>query len=142
MIGFVVGIWPVALLPFFLHVMSKAPPPEGFAPALALFAAAGVLQIGTGFTLFAGGLGLRKLRDWGRKLVLAVIWIAIAFCVGFGVFWDVMFFRMEGLSAAGIPIAIFALAWSGFLAYLLWLAKRYFSSDRIREICGRPARTV
>ncbi|MHC4502275.1 MAG: hypothetical protein ACYTFI_03140 [Planctomycetota bacterium] len=138
-IGFLVGVCPILALFGLLHQLPENPLPKGSGFLLPLMAGLWSLQSASGFVLFAGGLGLRKFREWGRKLAIAVIWIAIAFFVAVPLFWDVMMLRTIGVGAGSIAIAVFVLLWMGLPVYLLWLAGRYFSSDSIREVCGRPA---
>ena len=136
-IGFLAGAWPLILIPFFLLEISHFPMPPD-APFRGFFLIA-LLQVVCGFALGTAGLGFRRLKDWGRKTIRAVIWIVIAYCVGFLIFWEISAFSMMGAPPARlmiIPMAFFGLVFTAFYVFLLWLAQRYFGSARIRDLCS------
>lgn len=135
-IGLVVGVWPLCVLG--LHLSQQrdwGPPPPEFGWFVVVFVALCVVQTVCGLALCAGGIGFARCREWGRKLVLAVLWVAIAYCVGFGVFWEIFIPLNMGWQAHTVVSMVFGPAICAFWAFLLWLPKRYVSSDAVRAAC-------
>jgi len=95
-----------------------------------------------GWVLFAGGLGLRKRKDWGRRTVFWAIWIyftcALA-VIPFKIAWTFL----EGVGPADIAAALGASAlniavWSA----ILWSVTKPLRYPEIREACGGPLGAV
>ena len=95
-------------------------------------------QTALGFLLFFAGLSLRRRQEWARRILLAVVWFLIAYCVAFVVFWEVGIAvttvrRAETLVSMAMGAAII-----GFWLLILWRPKRYLSSADVKEACSRP----
>jgi hypothetical protein len=93
------------------------------------------LQIFGGLVLAAGGIGFRMQRHWGRRIILTLIWIYITYCI-------CAFFYFEGIAlfsrmydGVNLPLVLGGLFVTVLWILLLWLAQRYFTSQRIKSIC-------
>ena len=139
-IGLLVGIWPPCALG--LHLSQQrdwGPVPPEFGWFVTVFIVLCVAQTICGMALCAGGLGFARGREWGRQLVLAVLWVAIAYCVGFAVFWEIFILLNMGWQAHTVVFMVFGPAMCAFWVFLLWLPKRYFSSEAVRAACREAA---
>ncbi|MDH3253998.1 MAG: hypothetical protein OEM62_03325 [Acidobacteriota bacterium] len=102
-----------------------------------LYVGGAILQAVTGLGLLWGGMGLRKLQDVGRIIVLAVLWVGFACLLLFTV---AMLSDVVSYAEASVLLALIMAAGvtanSVFWAFLLWLPLRFFRSPRVREVCS------
>ena len=94
-----------------------------------------VFQIVLGLTLAAGGIGFRMLKNWGRRAILAVIWIYITYCICAFIYFEATALLLSGDNEMSLLMALGCLFVTVFWVLLLWLAQRYFRSERIRSLC-------
>ena len=142
-IGLVIGLWPVALIPVVLCLYldlydvlyDTDELPAWEIAFLAAAAVVGLLQAVCGFVLLAGGLKFCHRSDWGRRAILAVLWIGIGYCFCFGVVWEIIGAIEQPWSATTIPMLILGPLVTAFWIFLLWLPKRYFSSPTVVSLC-------
>ena len=136
--GFIIGIFPVMLiigeLDMFSEWVSEA---NTFTERaiLIFFLLMMVLQIIGGLVLAVGGIGFRMQRHWGRRIILTLIWIYITYCICFFLYFEgtALFSKMHG--GTRLPMVLGGLFVTVFWVLLLWLAQRYFASQRIKSIC-------
>ena len=105
-IGFVIGVMPLVMLTMEGEDFVEATTAQDDAPFIerafpAIFLCLGLFQMACGFALGVGGIGFSRLKHWGRRTIRAVIWVFIAYCIGFLVFWEteVMALKEELLEA-------------------------------------------
>lgn len=103
----------------------------GFA-AILLAAATQVIM---GLLLIWAGLAFRKAREWARKVILVIVWIAIAFCIVGIVGFEVEVPLTTELDARAVSLMVFAPAVIAFCLLILWIPQRFFSSTEVREAC-------
>jgi len=144
-IGVAVGLFPVMVLALMLEdVLSDAEAwraasiPSG--AGLAAFVAAAVVQTACGLALVVGGIHFRKAKEWARKTILSVLWLAFGYCVLFGFAMVVATPFVFGWSY-DIPIVLVGgLAIVGFWLWILRLPLRYFSSREVVAACRGDGR--
>jgi len=84
---------------------------------------AGLVQGVVGLVLVAGGIGLWRRKAWGRVCVVLVLWLTIAYTVGFGVFAGI---EAAGSAPIGVRVA-FALGIVGMTALWVVILRRGIS---------------
>jgi len=143
-LGLLTGIMPLWATLMFVAQVGSPPMPlpndwRGLA-GLAATCAAFALQTVIGFVLFFSGLAFRRRKEWARKTILAIIWIAIAYCLGSVVVWEIAIPITMGLSGETIGFMIIGPAVTAIWLLILWVPKRYFSSPRVRQACDPSLR--
>jgi len=97
-----------------------------------------VVQAAVGFLLFAAGLAFRRRKDWGRKVIHAIAWVAVAYCVVLGLAWIVSVPRMMGFTAEAVGFGVFGIGIAGVWLLMVWKIKTYFASAAVRRACWHP----
>ncbi len=136
--GFIIGIFPVMLIIEERDIFSEWGSDAGtfsehafsiFFPLMMAF------QIIGGLVLAVGGIGFIMQRHWGRRIILTLIWIYITYCIcAFTCFEGIALFSRK-YDGVNLPLVLGGLFVTVFWVLLLWLAQRYFTSQRIKSIC-------
>ena len=139
--GFCV-VWPLLILS-----LVPSPPeqtlsrdsPFVFRHFNALFFYVGIFQAVVGALLLSGGLLTRRRKPTGRWLILAALFLALAYVV----LSSASFIEAAFSFRAPWPFALFFVAASlgsaALFGFLLWLPTRFFLSPRVREHCRATA---
>jgi hypothetical protein len=137
-------VWGLAFVPIGLSFFSEVQPTTGQEPFIfqnfkMFFLAVAALEAIAGALLLVGGLRFRKGKDIGRRLILGVLWVTVAYVVVFTVFWA--FSMPKQVGPGGFPIAmiVIGLLMAAGWCLLLWLPIRYFRSPRVRQLCHTAA---
>ncbi len=101
----------------------------------AFYVGTAVSEAIAGAALLAGGLYLRRLRDRGRRLVAAVLWLAMTYVVTFTAFWVLSLLSRAQGDAGVVVMAVAGAAMSGVWLFVLWLPLRFFRSAKVRDAC-------
>jgi hypothetical protein len=136
--------WGIAFVPIGLSFFSEMQPKTGQEPFLfrnfnIFFVGVAILEAIAGALLLVGGLKFRRGSDLGRKLILLVLWMTMAYVVLFTVSWVLSV--PSQLGPGGFPLVmvffgiLMAVAWCA----LLLLPVRYFRSSRVRQLCRSAA---
>lgn len=104
-------------------------------PMMFVFVSEVVLVLATGLALIVGGIGFRRLKESGRVILLASVWMLILGTVVLIGFYfteivggsDPLLLRLAGL--------VRTIVLPGALLYLLLRAGRYFRSSAVRQLC-------
>ena len=141
-IGFVMGIWPLVLIPIMVNDLSGHVfhlPTSGIL-FFASFGCVACLQVYCGFQLWIGGLRFSRREERGRMAILRVIKIGIGYCIVFSVLWELsvlIFFPWEPFKFVMLVFGPFSM-W--FWLYVLSFPQSYFSSATVVQICQHAGR--
>lgn len=140
-IGGLFVVWGLLMGGLGLTVLAPAEEPDPSDPVMfrhfdLLYVGGSLAQASVGVLLLAGGLGVRRFRRRGRRLVLAVVWAGFASIGLFTVFWVYGLLGGPGGFSSSIVFAVAGLANAGFWSFVLWLPYRFFASERVRELCS------
>jgi hypothetical protein len=100
-----------------------------------LFSATAFLQVIAGILLAAGGLGLRRGRLWGVRLIVVVLWAALAWVAVFAVY-SIVRVAAEMPAAISVVLGAFIFLIAAFWAFLMRRAFRFFRSAGVRRHVG------
>ena len=100
-----------------------------------LFSATVALQIIAGLLLAAGGFGLRRGRPWGVRLIVVVLWAAVAWVALFSIY-SIARVATEMPVVGTLGLGAFILLIAVFWAFLLRRALRFMQSDNVRRYVG------
>ena len=139
-VGALFILWPLAMLGMFTAMRDAPVPADPSAPFLfrhfsEVFVSVGILQVIAGVLLLFGGIGTKRRKRYGPRLIVAALGIGLAYVVVFMVLFLVSF-ALEGQPVTTtIVFAGFSVIMSALWAFLLWLPLRFFTSPRVREAC-------
>ncbi len=132
-------IWGLVFIPIGLSFLSDREPVTAESSFLfmhfdVVFVGGAALEALAGALLLMGGMGFRKRRERGRRLILVVLWIAVLYVV---VFTSGMVVSLYQLASGGLRLgmAVVSVLMAGAWCLLLWLPIRYFRSPRVRQLC-------
>ena len=130
---------PVVIAQFLLMARDGYPLGPGLLGALHFWMMfwMGMVSMCFGWALFAGGLGLRRRKQWARRMLVAIIWIWFACGVAMippAMVW--MLLAGAGKTAAGVLLTLAVVPVNGGL-WLLVLSgiTRLLSRPEVREVC-------
>lgn len=95
------------------------------------------------------GIGLLKLKAWARTAIEALSWLALVYCLAFGVFWVYTWVSVAGQvpPSAGAPVDLDAFQFMGAIMGLvvtamftvpLWFMIRYLRGAEARAATQSP----
>jgi hypothetical protein len=110
-----------------------------------------VLQSIVAILAVGAGTALLRLKAWARMTLEVLSWLALAYCVGFGIYWMYIWFSMArhtpdggvgriadifqfmGALMGAVVIAVFAVP--------LWIMIRYLRGSEVRAAISGTAQT-
>jgi len=103
---------------------------------LAMMLLLGIVNGAFGVVLLAGGLGLRRYRNWARKTVVWAVWMWFAAGVLLTPL-GVLCMALVGTSSREILLSLAAaLPQAGLWVYILRRITRALESPEVKEVCG------
>lgn len=127
--------------------------PSGFVVMNSIFQYFGLLivvQLIVAALAVWSGIGLLRLKAWARTIIEVLSWLALAYCVGFGIFWVYSWIAMTGHMPpnSSAPVDANAFQWLGaamgvvvtaVFAVPLLIMIRYLRGTEARAATQRPA---
>ena len=143
-IGALVGVWPLIVAAIGALVLLGDGDWEWgdlllalayFRLAVQLVAFCVSAQGACGFALLAAGLGFRQGKEWARRTIVVVLWLAIGYGLAFGLFGMVAAAQFQARSGGFYPLLCAIPIVVAFWVGLFWPPLRYFSSAAVRAVC-------